>query len=130
MILWFTIALVAVSVAAGLFALISGLVGRRPSDFTVGGLALVELLLIVQIVISIVAPFTGNNSRGSVLEFWVYLVSAAILPVAGVFWALIERSRWSTVIMGIVSLSVGIMAWRMWTIWTGAAGVIVPAIDG
>ena len=118
MILWFTILQVAVAVIAGLFCIIAGLAGRRPSDFIVGAMALLELLLVVQIVMGIVAPLVGNSPTGSLLEFWVYLVSAALLPVAGVGWALLERSRWSTVIMGIAALAVAVMVWRMYTIWT------------
>ena len=118
MILWFTILQVVVAVAAGLFCVVAGLAGRRPSDWTVGSLALVELLLIVQIVIAIIAPFAGNPPTGSLLEYWVYLVSAALLPLAAVAWALLERSRWSTVIMGIAALSIAVMVWRMQVIWT------------
>ncbi len=118
MITWFTYAQLAVAVAAGLLAIILGLAGRRPSDVSVGGLALLELLLLGQIVVAIVAPLVGNPPTGSLLEFWVYLVSAALLPPAGVAWALLERSRWSTVIMGIAALAVAIMVWRMQVIWT------------
>ncbi|WP_322409459.1 hypothetical protein [Microbacterium invictum] len=118
MILWFTLIQVAVAVAAGLLGVILGLAGRRPSDLTVGAMALVEVLLIVQIVVAIVAPFAGNPPTGSLLEFWVYLVSAALLPPAGVAWALVERSRWSTVIMGVAALAVAVMVWRMQVIWT------------
>jgi hypothetical protein len=118
MILWFTIVQVAVACLVGLVCIVLGLAGRRPSDLTVGGMALVLLLLIAQVVIAIVAPFAGNPPTGSLLEFWVYLVSAVLLPPAGVAWALIERSRWSTVILGIAALSVAIMVWRMQTIWT------------
>lgn len=118
MILWFTLAQVVLAVAAGLFCVIAGLAGRRPSDLSVGSLALVELLLIVQVVAAIIAPFAGNPPSGSALEFWVYLVSAALLPLAAVAWALLERSRWSTVIMGVAALSVAVMAWRMQVIWT------------
>ena len=118
MILWFTIVVVVVAVAAGLIGVVLGLAGRRPGDVTVGALALLELLLIVQIVISVVAPLAGNPPSGSLLEFWVYLVSAALLPPAGVVWALLERSRWSTVILGVIGLSLAIMLWRMQTIWT------------
>ena len=81
-------------------------------------MALLELLLIVQIVVAIVAPFAGNPPTGSLLEFWVYLVSAALLPLAAVAWALLERSRWSTMIMGIAALSIAVMVWRMQVIWT------------
>lgn len=118
MILWFTIVQIAVACAAGLFCLIAGLAGRRPSDWTVGSLALVEVLLIVQVVIAIIAPLAGNPPTGDLLEYWVYLVSAVLLPAGGVAWALLERSRWSTVILGVIGLSLAIMLWRMQTIWT------------
>ncbi|MCP1429643.1 hypothetical protein J3D45_002141 [Microbacterium foliorum] len=118
MILWLTLAQVAVAVIAGLFCLVAGLAGRRPSDYTVGALALVELLLLVQVVVAIVAPFAGNPPTGDLLEYWVYLVSAVLLPIGAVLWALMERSRWSTVILGVAALAVAIMVWRMHVIWT------------
>ena len=118
MILWFTLVQVGIAVLAGLVAITAGLVGRRPGDVTVGSLALIELLLTVQIVVAIIAPFAGNPPSGSLLEFWTYLVSAALVPVAGAAWALIERSRWSTVIMGVAALAVAVMVWRMHIIWT------------
>ncbi|KTR94956.1 membrane protein [Microbacterium testaceum] len=118
MILWFTLVQVGVAVLAGVVAIVAGLIGRRPGDVTVGSLALIELLLIVQIVVAIIAPFAGNPPSGSLLEFWTYLVSAALVPVAGAAWALIERSRWSTVIMGVAALAVAVMVWRMHVIWT------------
>jgi len=118
---WFTLVQVAVACVVGLLAVILGLAGRRPSDLTVGGMAVILLLLIAQVVMAIVAPFTGNEPAGSALEYWVYLVSAVLLPPAAVVWALIERSRWSTVIMGIAALSVAVMVWRMQVIWTTPA---------
>lgn len=118
MIEWFTFAQVGVAVLAGLLCLALGFAGRRPSDLSVGSLALIVVLLIAQVVVAIVAPLVGNPPTGSLLEYWVYLVSAVLLPPAAVFWALLERSRWSTVIMGIAALSVAIMVWRMHVIWT------------
>lgn len=119
MILWFALVQVVVAAAAGLLCTVLGLAGRRPSDLSVGALALVELLLVAQIVVAIIAPFAGNPISGSVLEFWVYLVSAALLAPAGVVWALLERSRWSTVVMGVAAASVAVMVWRMQVIWSG-----------
>ena len=117
MILWFTIAQIAVAVVAGLFCLIAGFIGRRPSDFSVGALALVETLLVIQVITAIIAPFAGNPPTGDLLEYWVYLVSAVLLPVGAVLWALMERSRWSTVILGVAALAIAIMLWRMQVIW-------------
>ncbi|AKV85324.1 MULTISPECIES: hypothetical protein [unclassified Microbacterium] len=118
MILWLTIAQVAVATLAGLFCVSLGLAGRRPSDYSVGALALVELLLVVQVIVAIVAPLVGNPPTGDLLEYWVYLVSAVLLPIGAVLWALMERSRWSTVILGVAALAVAIMIWRMHVIWT------------
>src|SRR5690606_442280 len=59
MILWFTIVQIVVAVAAGVFCIAAGLLGRRPSDYTVGSLALVEALLIVQVIVAIAAPLVG-----------------------------------------------------------------------
>jgi hypothetical protein len=83
---------------------------------------LLLLLLIGQTVAAVIAPFAGNPPTGSLLEFWVYLVSALLLSPAAVVWALIERSRWSTVIMGIAALAVAVMVWRMHVIWTVQVG--------
>jgi len=121
-ILWFTIAQVVVAVLAGVLCTVAGLAGRRPGDVTVGSLALLLVLLIGQVVVAIIAPFAGNAPTGSALEFWVYLVSAVLLPPAAVAWALVERSRWSTVIMGIAALAVAVMVWRMQVIWTVQVG--------
>ena len=53
---------------------------------------------------------------GSGWDVWLSMV-----VVLAVFWALVERSRWSTVIMGVAALSVAIMVWRMNVIWTTPA---------
>jgi len=118
MIDWLTWLQLAVAVPAGLLCITLGLIGRKPSDLTMGVTALVELLLIVQFVVALVAPVLGNEATGSVLEFYTYLISAILLPVAAGFWALIERSRWSTVILGVACLSVAVMLYRMLQIWT------------
>lgn len=118
MIDWFTTVQVGFAVFAGLLCLILGLVGRRPSDLTVGAAAIVELLLIVQLGVAIVAPQTGNTPTGSLPEFYIYLISAILLPLAAGFWALIERTRWSTVILGVICLAIAVMVYRMNQIWT------------
>jgi len=117
-IVWLTYAGIGISLVAGLICIVVGFAGKRPSDLTLGVTLLVELYLIVQIVVSIIAPLTGNTATGSVLEYWVYLVSAALLPPLAAGWALLERnSRWSTVILGVVSLAVVVMVYRMDQIW-------------
>lgn len=118
MILWLTIVEIAVACAAGLLCVALGIAGRRPSDLSAGSAALVLLLLLAQVVVAIIAPLAGNPPTGSLLEYWVYLVSAVLIPPASVAWALIDRTRWSTVVIGVGAFAVAIMVWRMWVIWT------------
>ena len=118
MIDWLTIAIAGVSVAVSLLCIAAGLIGKRPNDLTLGATLLVALLLVVQLVVAIAAPAFGNNATGSVLEFYVYLVTAILLPPLAVLWALLERSsRWSTVVLGVATLAVAVMVYRMHQIW-------------
>ena len=71
MILWLTLVQVVVAAAAGVFCVALGLAGRRPSDYSVGSLALVELLLVVQVVVAIVAPLVGKTKPRQHLEYSV-----------------------------------------------------------
>ncbi|WP_353815568.1 hypothetical protein [Agromyces sp. SYSU T00266] len=118
MIEWFAYAQVGVAVVAGLVCIVLGLAGRVPNDLVLGSLALIELLLIGQVVVALVAPAVGNPPTGSLLEFWVYLVSAVLLPPAAALWALIDRGRWATVVCGVAALAVAVMVYRMLQIWT------------
>lgn len=117
MIEWFTAVQVIVAVLAGILCLVVGFIGRPPNDLTLGSIALVEVLLIAQLVVTIVAPIIGNDPRGSLGEFYIYLISALLLPIAGGFWSLIERTRWSTVVLGVVGLAIAVMTYRMGQIW-------------
>ncbi len=117
MIEWFTTIAIAVSVIAGLIALVLGGMGRKPDDYSVLATAAVALVLSVQIVIGIVAPFVGNQPTGDIVEWWIYLVTALVLPVGAIIWALVDRSRWATVVMGVASLAVAVMLFRMNQIW-------------
>jgi len=117
MIAWFTVAQIAVAVVAGALCLVVGAIGRKPSDLTVLPTALVEVLLVVQLVIAIVAPAVGNPPSGSLVEFYAYLLSGLLIPPLAVFWALVERTRWSTIILGASCLAIAIMVYRMDVIW-------------
>lgn len=117
MIDWFTALQIGVAVTGGVLAVALGLMGRRPSDLTMAFAGVVALLLIVQLAVTIAGPLTGNQPTGSLFEFYIYLISAVFLPVGAGFWALIDRSRWSTVILGVAQLAVAVMLYRMGQIW-------------
>jgi hypothetical protein len=115
---WLTDVEVAIAALAGILCVVLGLAGRKPNDYSIGAALLVEILLIVQLVVAIVSPFAGNQPTGSLVEFYIYLVAAILIPLIGGFWALVERDRWSTVILGVACLAVAVMVVRMHIIWT------------
>jgi len=114
---WFLWVQLAVAVAGGTLAIILGFVGWRPNDLTMGFAGVVELLLIVQLAVTISAPLTGNQPTGSLIEFYLYLVTALLIPLGAAFWAFADRSRWSTVVLGAAMLAIAVMLYRMSQIW-------------
>lgn len=118
MILGFTIVQIALAVIVGLMCVILGLARRGPNDLTVLSVVLVEVLLLAQVVVMIIAPGAGNPPTGNLLEAWMYLITAVLIPPLAIFWALIERNRWSNVVMGAAVLAIAVMLWRLQQIWT------------
>jgi hypothetical protein len=107
------------SLAVGLLSMLLGLIGRPPSGVSVGAQALVELFLIVQLVASIVVVASGARAKNDTVEFFAYLITAVIIPIGAVLWAVLERSKWSTVVLGVSALAIAVMLVRMHQIWTG-----------
>lgn len=120
MIDWFYQIQLFTSTAAGLFSLALGLIKRLPSLWSVGALGLVELGLLIQLVESIILVSSGASAKVDTVEFFAYLVVAIMVPVGTVFWALVERTRWSTLILGVGGLTVAVMLVRMNQLWTGS----------
>lgn len=117
MIEWLVWLNVSLAILVGVFCIVMGLRKSEPNDYTLGATLLIELFLIAQLVVALVAPAVGNPATGDVLEFYAYMLTAIImLPLAG-FWALTDRSHWSNVVLGVANLAVAVMLIRMLDIW-------------
>ena len=103
----------------GLFAIFLGLIRRPPSWWSVGSVAVIEGFLLVQLAVSIALVATGSQAKGDTVEFFGYIITALIVPPAAIAWAVLERTRWSTLVLGVSGLTVAIMLVRMWQIWSG-----------
>lgn len=119
MIPWLYNAQLIIATAVGLLGLVLGLAKRKPSGITIGALALVQLALVVQLAASVVLVISGERAKQDTVEFFAYLIVALLIPLGAAFWALIERTRWSTVVIGVGALTVAVMLVRMNQIWTG-----------
>lgn len=117
MIEWFSWMLGAVATLSGVVALVFAAVRRGPNDYTLGLTALTGVLLLAQIVISIAAPFLGNQATGDPLEYWMYLITAFFMIPAAIIWAIVERKVSSQIVLAVVGLSIAVMVARMHQIW-------------
>ena len=117
MIEWFGFAQMAVAGIAAILCFAVAFIGRAPNDLTMGATVLVTVLLIAQVVISIIAPFTGNPPRGDGLEFGLYLFVAVLMPIIAGVWALVDRSKWANMVLGVVHIALVVMVYRMLDIW-------------
>ena len=116
---WFYAVLVGGIVAIGLWLVLLGLIGRTPSGFSLLLCSVVEFLLLMQLVASVTVTILGERAATSTIEFFGYLITALLVPPAAAAWAILERSKWSTVVLGAGALTVAIMVVRMQQIWTG-----------
>jgi hypothetical protein len=117
MIDWVYQAAEVVAIGGGLVAIVLGLIGRLPSLVTLVPLLVTALGLIVQAFIAIGVLVGGGSSKGDPIEWFGYLLTALLVAIAAAFWALAERTRYSTLILGAANLTVAIMLLRMWQIW-------------
>lgn len=104
---------------AGVFAIGLGLLKRPPSWWSVGALVTVEALILVQLAVSITLVANGKQAVGDTVEFFGYLVTALVVPPAAMAWAVVDRTKWSTMVLGVAGLTVAVMLVRMWQIWSG-----------
>ena len=120
--LWFWIMVVVggVCAVAGVFF---ALRKEGPNEVTILSAAAVLLATIAYAAASIIRPLIGDPARGSVPEFWGYMITQLSIPVAGIWWSLIERTRWSNLVLAAVGLIGIVMAARMNQIWYGVAGI-------
>ena len=117
MIDWFYQGMQVVAISGGLLALFLGLIGRLPSLVSLTPLAITALGLILQAFITAGVLISGQTSKGDVIEFYGYLITALIVAVGAGLWSLAERTKFSTIILGAANLTIAIMLLRMWQIW-------------
>ncbi|MGO1193658.1 MAG: hypothetical protein ACTMHH_07270 [Nesterenkonia sp.] len=96
-------------------------VRSHPADSSIISLAAIELYLIVYAVYAGIRQSTGASVTGPVWEFWGYILTVVLLPVGVFIWAVIDKTRWSNLVMSFVGLVVFVMVYRLEEIWWGSA---------
>lgn len=112
-----------VTLAVGSLALLVLTIGhiarnRPPGTVLLGGLALLELGLVVQLVAGIVR-LVGTDRDVSGLVYVGYLVGILLVVPAAVVWSAAERSRSGTAVLAVALVLVPVLSLRLQQIWAG-----------
>ena len=115
------VAITVVAVLLALLGLAATLASRRIGLVHVAGAALLEVLLLVQAAVAVVA-LAGGHRPAETPTFLGYLIGVVLVPVAGALWARTEPSRWAGTVIAVAATVVAIMVWRLMQLWqaTGA----------
>lgn len=120
MIVGFAVAVAVFALLVAVWSFVQSVRDRLPDTPLLAGLAVLELLLVAQLVIGVVLLVSGHRP-GSLATFLAYLIGCLVVLPAGAAWALAERSRSSTVVLGIACLAIPVMVLRLNEVWSGAS---------
>ncbi|HEY0471575.1 MAG TPA: hypothetical protein VGD34_07905 [Kribbella sp.] len=109
--------LVALSLAAMVFAVVLAALDRRINWWVLGFAGAVEVALLAQLVVGIAQLVTTGRNVSGVL-FIAYLVGALIVLPVGALWAMTESSRWGAGALAIACLVIPVLELRLHDIWT------------
>ena len=112
-----TWALVALSLAATVFALVLAGLDRRINWWLLGLLGVVEVLLVGQLVVGIV-QLVGTDRDVSGPFFVGYLIGSLLILPIGALWALAESSRWGAGALAIACIVIPVLELRLHDLWT------------
>jgi hypothetical protein len=111
------IGVVALSLLLALAALGHLAVNRKPTLWLLGGLALLEVALLLQLVVGVVLLVAGGQDVNA-FTFVGYLVAALVILPLGTFWALAEPTRSGTAVLVLTTLVIPFLVVRLQQIWT------------
>lgn len=112
-----TWALVALSLAATVFAIVLAARDKRINWTLLGLLGVIEIGLLAQLVVGIV-QLAGTERDVSGPFFVGYLVGSLIVLPVGALWALAESSRWGAGALAVACLVIPVLELRLHEIWT------------
>ncbi|MBF8193577.1 hypothetical protein ITP53_49470 [Nonomuraea sp. K274] len=84
------------------------------------GFAVLEVTVLVQLGF-VIAAVAGGEGPADTVTLWGYLGGQVLIPPAGVFLALAERSRWGSAILVVAGFAIAVMTGRLLQIWQGVA---------
>ncbi|MEU4234713.1 hypothetical protein AB0F17_61450 [Nonomuraea sp. NPDC026600] len=106
------------SLLLALASLVTAIRNRPMGMVLLIGFAVLEVAVLVQAGI-VIAAVVGGQGPAAKATLYGYLGGQAVIPPAGVFLALAERSRWGPAILVVAGFAIAVMTGRLLQIWQG-----------
>ncbi|MDO5727835.1 MAG: hypothetical protein Q4Q03_07915, partial [Bowdeniella nasicola] len=78
--------------------------------------AVIEVLIIVQGIVTVIAQLSGQAIVDPI-TLWGYILTCLILLPIGAAWAVIDRTRTSSIAMVVITVCLVVCYWRIWQVW-------------
>ena len=98
------------------YALLMTVLNHRMNVPLLAAVGVLEILLLVQVGI-VVAKLAGGERPASLPTLIGYLVATPIVPLAAVFWGLMERTRWGPAVIAVAGVVAAVLMVRLHEIW-------------
>ena len=112
---------VVVSLVPALWAAVLVLRNKGIDMVLLIGAAVVEVAVLVQLVVGVVA-LVGSHHDISTVTFLGYLIGAVLIPPIGVAWGVGEKNRYGSAVLLVTFLVIAVMVLRLEQIWAGPSG--------
>ena len=107
-------AVLVLSLALGVWALVQAARDRLPPRLHLQALFLLQAVLLVQAFVALVRMAEWDGSKG---ELGGYLAVSALLVPGGLVLAVEERSRYGTLVLAVACLVVAVVELRLLAVW-------------
>jgi len=98
------------------YALLMTALNHRMNVPMLAAVGVLEILLLIQVGL-IAAKLAGGDHPSSVPTLIGYLIATPLVPLAAVFWGLLERTRWGPAVVAIAGLVAAVLMVRLHQIW-------------
>jgi hypothetical protein len=113
--------LIAACLIGAIWTAVLAAIDRRVGNRLLIELAIIEVLILVQLVVAVVEVIGGSHPD-STLTFLAYAVGEIVILPVGVFWSQAEKSRSSTLVITVACLGLAVMTVRMLQMWSTVGG--------
>lgn len=116
MTLWAAWSVAGIALAIGLYAGWLSFRKQRINWGLVYAVGFLELVLVVQLVVGIIA-LTRTDRPVENVTFVGYLITDIIIPPAAVAWGFADTSRWGAGVVAVGMVTVAVLSARLMQIW-------------